>query len=128
LPFLGSSAGGSKDFSYHPLGFTDPHVEDFGARDAQEALLHFATESLAVLLGEVVGGSLPKKSLSAARRSVKENPLDRLLAVRLKNFGIEQGLLDGLADESNRLFLPADLLPANLGDFFYEVVLVIRFL
>jgi hypothetical protein len=88
----------AKTFANLALGFAQPHVENLRAVDEHEILFQVLTGALVVFACQVVGRRFADERFAAARRAIKQNALERLFAETLEQLGVEQGMLNRVAD------------------------------
>src|SRR5437773_829622 len=115
---VGLFLGLLEDFADLALGFADVLVEELGALDVEEVALDFLAALFGDLLGEVVGDGLGDHGFAAAGGAVEEDALGRRELVLLIVVGVEVGELDGVFDGLDLVGEAADIVVADVGDFF----------
>src|SRR5438128_9608054 len=110
--------GLDEDLADLALGLTDVLVEELGALDVEEEPLDLLAALLGDLLGEVVGDGLGDHDLAAAGRTVKEHALGWGQLVLLVVVGVKVRQLHGVLDGFDLVTEPADIVVADVRDFF----------
>ena len=77
--------------------------------EIQTVLLHLSLQ--------IIRRCLPNQRLAAPRRTVQQKPLGRTVLKPLKQLWMQHRHLNRIFNRLNRIFLPADLLPGQIGHF-----------
>src|SRR5207249_6121276 len=110
--------GLDEDLADLALGLPDVLVEELGALDVEEEALDLLAALLGDLLGEVVGDGLGDHGLAAAGRTIEEHALGWGQLVLPIVVGVKVRQLHGVLDRFDLVTEPADIVVADVRDFF----------
>ena len=112
---VGPLAALGEQVAHLALGFTHPHVQDFGAFDVQEKFGAIHAGLGFDLLPKIVRRGLAEQRFAATGRAVQQKTFRHRVLEPFEQVAMDKRQFDRVADGLHRLLLAADVRPGQLG-------------
>src|ERR1041384_2366449 len=116
MAFGGLLATLRKQVTHLPLGFTEPHIEDFRPFETEEKLGTILAGLLADLQPQIMRGSFAEEGFAATGWAVQQEAFRHRMAKAPEQGGVQKRQFDRIADSLHRFLLAANGAPKNRLD------------